>query len=64
MSEDEQLEYFIKVEPELFINEEMPEAETIVDLKAQLEKALKKAALSDEIILRLESLEKKFPISE
>ena len=37
LPEEEQLELFIKVEPELYINEARPETDAVIDLKKQLE---------------------------
>lgn len=38
MTEEEQLEQFIKVEPLLFINEALPETDTVINLREELEK--------------------------
>jgi len=59
MPESEQLDYFVKVEPMLFINEEMPEADTVLNLRTQLETAQSKASLVDDLMIRLQKMEEK-----
>ncbi len=51
---EDQLKYFLKVEPKLFINEAQPETDTVIGLRKQLEQVTAKASLVDDLTKRLD----------
>ena len=57
MTEEEQLEQFVKVEPLLFINEAQPETEQVIELRAQLKESLQKNQDLESLRNRMAQLE-------
>ncbi len=54
LEESEKLEMYLKLEPELFINENKPDSEEIKEIKKELEKATEKASLVDELTKKVD----------
>jgi len=61
MTEEEQLEQFIQVEPLLFINEAQPETDTVIELREQVKQLKKQEPSINQLetqLKKMESLEK------